>query len=126
LRLEGYIQGQQVIVKKLSGSGVDTKFALLPDDTSLIADGADSTRVVMRVTDEFDAICPFANDSIKLELDGPAEITGDNPFSLIGGTGAIWIRAKELAGKVRLTAIHPQLGPQRVEFEIAQAPPETV
>jgi len=126
LRLEGYIQGKQVIVKKFSGNGVDTKFALLPDDTSLIADGADSTRVVMRVTDEFGAICPFANDSIKLEVEGPAEITGDNPFSLIGGTGAIWIRAKEQAGTVRLTAIHPQLGPQRVEFEIGEALPERV
>jgi beta-galactosidase len=126
LRLEGYIQGKQVIVKKLSGNGVDTKFELLPDDTRLIGDGADSTRVVMRVTDEFGAIRPFANDSIKLEIEGPAEITGDNPFSLIGGTGAIWIRAKEQPGTVRLTAVHPQLGPQQLKFEIGQAPPETV
>jgi beta-galactosidase len=126
LRLEGYIQGKQVIVKRLSGNGVDAKFALLPDDTILIADGADSTRVVMRVTDEFGAICPFANDSIKLEIEGPAEITGDNPFSLIGGTGAIWIRAKEQPGTVRLTAVHPQLGSQQLEFVIGQAPPETV
>lgn len=126
LRLEGYIDGKQVIVRKLSGRGVDTQFALLPDDTSLIADGADSTRVVMRVTDEFGAIRPFANDSIKLEIEGPADILGDNPFSLIGGTGAVWIRAKEQPGTVRLTAIHPQLGPQRVEFVIGQAPPESV
>ncbi len=126
LRLEGYIHGKQVIVKKLSGNGVDTKFALLPDDTSLIADGADSTRVVMRVTDEFGAIRPFANDSIKLDIEGPAEIVGDNPFSLIGGTGAIWIRAKEQPGTVRLTAVHPQLGSKELKFEIGNAPPETV
>jgi beta-galactosidase len=126
LRLEGYIQGKQVIVKKLSGNGVDTKFELLPDDNRLIADGADSTRVVMRVTDEFGAIRPFANDSIKLEIEGPAEIIGDNPFSLVGGTGAIWIRAKEQPGTVRLTAVHPQLGPQQLKVEIGQAPPETV
>src|SRR6185437_14992451 len=82
MRIEGYIQGKQVIVKNLSGDGVDKKFALLPDDTALLADGADSTRVVLRVTDEFDRIRPFANDSVKLELDGPAELIGDNPFSL--------------------------------------------
>jgi beta-galactosidase len=126
LRLEGYIQGKQVIVKKLSGNGVDTKFELLPDDTRLIADGADSTRVVMRVTDEFGAIRAFANDSIKLEIEGPAEITGDNPFSLIGGTGAIWIRAKEQPGTVRLTAVHPQLGSKELKFDIGQGPPEIV
>ncbi len=126
LRLEGYIQGKQVIVKKYSGKGIDQKFTLLPDDKSLIADGADTTRVVLRVTDEFDAIRPFANDAIKFELEGPAELIGDNPFALIGGTGAVWIRAKEQTGSVRLTATHPVLGKQQVEFEIAAAAPEAV
>ncbi len=124
LRIEGYIQGKQVISKTLSGRGVDQKFTLLPDDTKLIADGADATRVVLRVTDEFGAIRPFANDAIKFTLDGPAEIIGDNPFSLIGGTGAIWIRAKEQPGTVKLTATHPYLGTQQLQFEIAPAPPE--
>jgi beta-galactosidase len=126
LRIEGYIQGKQVIAKTLSGKGIDQKFQLLPDDTNLVADGADTTRVVLRVTDEFGAIRPFANDAIKLELEGPAEIIGDNPFALIGGTGAIWVRAKEQAGTVRLTAVHPVLGTQRVQIELTAAAPETV
>ena len=126
LRLEGYIQGKQVIAKRMSGSGVDTKFALLPDDATLFADGADTTRVVLRVTDEFDRIRPFANDSIKFELEGPAELIGDNPFSLIGGTGAVWIRAKQQPGGVTLTATHPQLGTQRVQFELKRAEEEQV
>ncbi|HUD64364.1 MAG TPA: glycoside hydrolase family 2 TIM barrel-domain containing protein [Candidatus Sulfotelmatobacter sp.] len=126
LRIEGYIQGKQVIAKRLSGRGVDTKFMLLPDDTDLIADGADSTRVVLRVTDEFGAVQPFANDAVKFELEGPAEMVGDNPFSLIGGTGAIWIRAQERPGNVRLRAIHPYLGSQQVEIDVAGSPEETV
>ncbi len=126
LRIEGYIQGKQVIAKRLSGRGVDTKFLLLLDDTDLIADGADSTRVVLRVTDEFGAVQPFANDAVKFELEGPAEIVGDNPFSLIGGTGAIWIRAQERPGKVRLKAFHPYLGAQQVEIDVAGSPEETV
>lgn len=126
LRLEGYIQGKLAISKDYSGKGIDAKFAFLSDDTQLIADGADSTRVVFRVTDEFGAIQPFANDAVKLEIDGPAEIVGDNPFALIGGTGAIWVRAKEQGGHVRLTATHPYLGQQQVEFEIAPSTPEVV
>jgi beta-galactosidase len=126
LRLEGYIQGKQVIVKKYSGKGVDEKFTLLPDDTSLIADGADATRVVLRVTDEFDAIRPFANDAIKFEVEGPADLIGDNPFALVGGTGAVWIRTREQAGTVRLTATHPVLGKQQVEFATAPSTPEAV
>ena len=119
LRIDGYIQGKQVISKTMSGRGVDQKFALLPDHTKLNADGADTTRVVLRVTDEFDAIRPFANDPIKFEIDGAAEIIGDNPFALIGGTGAIWIRAKEQAGTVTLTGTHPVLGKRQVQFELA-------
>lgn len=126
LRIEGYIQGKQVIAKNYSGKGVDARFDLLPDDSELIGDGADSTRVVLRVTDEFGAIRPLANDAVRLELEGPADVIGDNPFSLIGGTGAVWIRAKEQPGRVRLKAIHPQLGTRLVEIEIAAAPQERI
>ncbi len=125
LRIEGYIEGKKVIARTFSGKGIDQKFSLLPDDIKLNADGADTTRVVLRVTDEFGAIRPFANDAIKLKLEGPAEIIGDNPFALIGGTGAIWIRAKELPGTVRLTATHPVLGTQHVQFELVSVAPET-
>jgi beta-galactosidase len=126
LRIEGYIDGKQVIAKTMSGRGVDQKFTLVPDDMSLNGDGADTTRVVLRVTDEFGAIRPFANDAIKFDLQGPAELIGDNPFSLIGGTGAIWIRAKEQAGTAVLTATHPVLGAQQLRFEIVGAAGETV
>ncbi len=124
LKLEGYIQGKLVITKQMSGNGVDTKFLLLPDDTRLLADGADSTRVVLRVTDEFGNVRPFANEAIKFELQGPAQLIGDNPFSLVGGTGAVWVRAQEHSGKVILKAVHPYLGPQQVEIEIAAEPDE--
>jgi beta-galactosidase len=124
LRIEGYLQGKQVITKTLSGRGVDQKFSLAADDAKLNADGADTTRVVFRVTDEFGAIRPFANDAIKLELEGPAEIIGDSPFALIGGTGAIWIRAKEQPGTVRLTATHPVLGAQKIQLELVAVAPE--
>jgi beta-galactosidase len=82
--------------------------------------------VVLRVTDEFGAIRPFGADAIRLQISGPAEIVGDNPFSLVGGQGAIWIRALEVAGKAKLLAVHPTLGVQQVEFDITQAEPEIV
>jgi beta-galactosidase len=124
LRIEGYIQGRQVIARSFSGRGVDSKFTALHDDTALVADGADTTRVVLRITDEYGAVRPFASGPIHFELTGPAELIGDNPFALVGGAGAIWIRARETPGKVRLIASHPYLPAQTVEIEIAPAPPE--
>jgi len=126
LRIEGYIGGKQVISRSFSGRGADQKFVLAPDDTMLIGNGADTTRVVLRVTDEFGAIRPFAADAVRLEITGPAEIIGDNPFSLVGGQGAVWIRTLEMSGKARLTAVHPTLGVQQVEFDVTQAEPEIV
>ena len=126
LRIEGYIQGKQVIAKRYSGKGIDQRFVIASDDTKLLADGADTTRVVLRVTDEFGVTRSLANDAIQLEVDGPAEIIGCNPFPLVGGTGAVWLRAKEQPGTVRFTAVHPALGRKTVDFEIAAAVPESV
>ncbi|MGB7546191.1 MAG: glycoside hydrolase family 2 TIM barrel-domain containing protein [Terracidiphilus sp.] len=126
LRIDGYLNGKLVISKSLSGRGVDTKFALLPDDRELMADGADTTRVVVRVTDEFGAVRTYANDPVSFTLEGPAILIGDNPFALIGGTCAVWIRAGETPGSVRLTARHPRLGSQTVDFTLTAAPEEII
>jgi beta-galactosidase len=126
LRIEGYLKGKLVATRQMSGRGSDQKFVLLPDDLTLVADGADTTRVVMRVTDEFGNIRPLANDPIMLTLEGPAELIGDNPFGLFGGRGAVWIRARESAGRVRLTAKHPRLGEQTIEVTITPAVAEVV
>jgi len=126
LRAEGYINGKLVITKTLSGRGVDSKFVLVADDKELEADGADTTRVVVRVTDEFGAMRTYANDPIAFTLEGPAKLIGDNPFALAGGTCAVWVRAGEQAGTVRLTAKHPRLGTQSVSITLKGVAEETV
>ena len=80
----------------------------------------------MRVTDEFGAIRTYANDPIVFTLEGPGRLIGDNPFSLVGGTGAVWLRAKEQPGTLKLTAEHPRLGTQVVELDITSASKESI
>src|SRR5579863_4742753 len=125
LRLDGYIGGKVVISKSMSGRGVDAKFSVTPDDTELMADGADSTRVVIRVTDEFGAPRPYANDPVTLALEGPATLIGENPIALMGGVCAVWIRAGEEPGAVRLTAKHPRLGSRTVEVRLSRTANES-
>lgn len=126
LRIDGFIQGKQVISKTFSGRGVDRQFHATPDDRELLADGADCTRIVLCVTDEFGRVRPIANDPIGFELTGPAELIGDNPFSLVGGTGAVWIRARQRPGVVILRAKHPRLGTQEITLNLKQADPELI
>lgn len=126
LRIDGFLRGKQIISKSFSGKGVDQKFEIQPDDLELTADGADATRVIFRVTDEFGRIRPIANDAIVLELEGPARLLGDNPFSLVGGTGAVWVRALEEPGQVTLRAKHPRLGVRQITIQLRRSSPEMV
>src|SRR5580693_6014707 len=110
LKIEGYIQGKLAATKMLSGSGTDDVLVVKPDDSELIGDGRDATRVVLAVTDAFGNFRPFATGAIQLSVTGPGEIVGENPFSLSGGAGAVWVKAKEAAGIISLEARHQYLG----------------
>lgn len=124
LRIEGYLHGKAVIEKRMSANGVDRQFHVQPDDTALLGDGSDMTRVVLRVTDEYGAARPFATGAIQFTLDGPGEIVGENPFALTGGVGAVWVKTREAAGQIRLHATHPVLGTQVVEIAVEAVPDE--
>lgn len=113
MRIEGYIGGKKVIDRTLSGKGVDRDFVIKADDAELRADGIDMTRVVFNVTDEFGNERPYAVGAIQFTVEN-GEIIGDNPFALIGGVGAVWIRSTEKAGLIKLTAKHPRHGTKSV------------
>ncbi|HTG91408.1 MAG TPA: glycoside hydrolase family 2 TIM barrel-domain containing protein, partial [Pyrinomonadaceae bacterium] len=126
LRIEGYIGGKKVAERKMSSKGVDKQLVVEPDDRELIGDGIDATRVVLKVTDEYGAVRPFANAAIALSLQGPAEIIGENPFALFGGVGAVWIKTKLNPGVVKLTATHQILGSKTVEIVVKAYRPSLV
>lgn len=126
LRIDGYINGAKVISKCLSAAGVDRQFHLEADDNELLGDGIDATRVVFRVTDEFGAPRPFATGAVQLTLEGPGETIGENPFALVGGVGAVWIKAKEALGQIVLKAKHPILGERTVRIPVKEAAEEVV
>lgn len=126
LKLEGYIGGKLAITKQMTGRGADRQLLVAADDLELVGDGIDATRVVMRVTDEYGAVRPLANAAIKLSLEGPGEIVGENPFSLFGGVGAVWIKTREAAGLIRLTATHPTLGSKTLQIRVKEGQSEIV
>ena len=126
LRIDGYIGGKQVISKSLSGRGVGRKFSAVADDTTLAADGADTTRVVLRVTDEFDAILPFVNDAVR------SRVSRDRRRSSATIRFRCWRNRSHLgqgAGDGRQGEVdcHSSVAwRQQVEFDIVPAAPEYV
>jgi beta-galactosidase len=126
MKIEGYIDGKKVITKTLSGRGADRQLLVEPDDRELIGDGIDATRIVLKVTDEYGSVRPLANAPIALSLTGPGEIIGENPFALFGGVGAVWIKTKQAAGIISLTARHQVLGSKTIKIDIKPQRPSMI
>lgn len=124
LHIEGYTDNEKVISRSFSGRGVDEDFQIESDDAELVGDGSDATRVVLRVTDEYGAYRPFATGAVLLGIEGPGEIVGENPFALVGGVGAVWVKAHESSGTVQLSATHQFLGERTIEIRVRQSPEE--
>jgi beta-galactosidase len=104
LRVVGYVDGQAVIEQRIAADGVPRKLELRADDDVIGADGSDMTRITVRVTDKYGNRLPFATAAIHFEVSGDADFVGENPFSLIGGQGAVYIRARHTPGVVTVRA----------------------
>jgi beta-galactosidase len=126
LKIEGYIGDKLAVTKTFSGRGVDAQLHLDPDDNELDGDGIDATRLVLRVTDEYGGPRQFASGVVTLAVDGPGEIVGETPFSLVGGVGAVWIKSKEASGTITVTARHGVLGMKNVTIRVRQVPAERI
>jgi beta-galactosidase len=122
LQIDGYIRGDKVISRKFSGKAIDRQLLVEPDDAQLTGDGRDVTRVVLRAADQYGNTQQFASGSVALSIEGPGEIIGENPFGLVGGAGAVWVRTKQASGLVRLRASHQYLGSKEVTIQVVDAP----
>jgi beta-galactosidase len=109
LHLVGYVKGEKAAEQWISSFGVPHALELTPDDTELQADGADMTRLVFKIVDEYGNRMPYATQSVSFEIDGPAELIGENPFALVGGQAALYVKAKREAGVVTIRATTARL-----------------
>jgi beta-galactosidase len=109
LRLVGYVKGQAVAEQPMAADGVPQALVLEPDDTELKADGADMTRLVFRIVDKYGNRLPYSMQPVSFEIDGPADLIGENPFALVGGQAALYVRARHEAGTVSIRATTPRL-----------------
>ncbi len=125
LRLDGYLDDELVITRILSGRGVDHMMSVALDDITLAADGADATRLVMQVTDEYGNARPFATGALQISVTGPATVVGDNPIALTGGVAVVWLRAGEEPGEVGITVTHPTLGATSVGITVQKVAGES-
>jgi beta-galactosidase len=103
LKVIGYINNQPVAQREIDATGLPKALSLELDDSEIVADGADITRAVLKLTDQFGNRIPYANIIASFEVEGPVELIGENPIGLFGGQVAVYLKAKHESGTATLT-----------------------
>jgi beta-galactosidase len=117
LHVVGYIGGRAVTELRMSSNPALDRLVLDLEDSEIVADGSDATRVSFRALDAYGNQRPYVTGNVSLSLAGPAQLIGQNPFAFeeYGGVGGAIIRSQAgRTGQVTLSARHPTLGAARV------------
>ena len=118
LRVVGYIGNESVIEQQIDSTGLPAKLVLELDDNILKADSRDMTRVVFKITDRFGNTLPYSHQVVTFDCDGPGKLIGENPFALVGGQAALYIRTIDQVGKLTITAHTRGLKTEKVTIQI--------
>jgi beta-galactosidase len=118
LRVVGFLDGKAVAEQHIACDGLPQQLICEADDRELVADGSDMTRIAFWVGDRYRNPLPYVSTAVRLTAVGPATIVGENPFSLVGGVGAVYLRAGRRAGTVTVTAAAPRLTVQTLKVHI--------
>jgi len=118
LRVVGLLGGKVAAQQRIAADGIPRQLILRADDGELSADGADMTRLTFCVADAYGNALPFVSAAVTLEASGPAGIVGENPFPLVAGVGAVYLRAARTPGRAVVTASAPRLAAQTVRVRI--------
>jgi beta-galactosidase len=108
----------------MSSNPARDRLALTVDDTSIQADGSDTTRVTFRALDAYGNQRPYVTGTVTLAVTGPAVLIGDNPFAFgtFGGVGGAFVRSTAGGtGRVTVTASHATLGSASVSLTVTPA-----
>ncbi|MBN2306010.1 MAG: glycoside hydrolase family 2 protein, partial [Anaerolineae bacterium] len=118
LTVRGFINGQCVAEQKIAADHVPDRLILQTHTAQLQANGADMARITVQIVDRYGNVLPYQLRSIEFSLGGDAKLIGENPFPLLGGQGACYIKSGHTGGTVILTARTVDLPPVSIEVAV--------
>jgi beta-galactosidase len=74
LKAVGLDGGQPVATKEVRTAGPPARVTLLPDRTTIAADGSDLSFVTVRIEDKDGQLCPNADNLVRFKVDGAGRI----------------------------------------------------
>lgn len=82
-------------------------------------DTYDTTRIAVKALSQTGGVLPYANDVVKITTSDNIEVIGDNPFALIGGQRAFWVKTVGKSGVATITLESP-IGTQQISLNITK------
>jgi fibronectin type 3 domain-containing protein len=136
LNIQGHVEWDNVITNTIVTTGTPAAIALIPDRSTILADGCDVSVVTVAVLDSQGLVVPTASNNVTFTVNGGAIIGvgNGNPSSheadnasqrmVFNGLAEVIVQSTNLAGSVTLTASSPGLTSTNITItEAASLPP---
>jgi beta-galactosidase len=137
LQAIGYNNGVAVLTNTITTTGPAAQIALLPDRSTILADGRDVSVVTVEVLDTQGNVVPTATNNISFSISGGGAISGvgnGNPSSheadnasqrmVFNGLAEVIVQSTNQPGSITLTAISTGLTSTNITItEAATLPP---
>lgn len=96
---EGYIDNK-CVVKTQRSQVFKPVLKMQVDKSTLVEEQTyDTTRIVLRLLDDYGNDIIYAHDAVVIETEGPIEVIGPKVVSLIGGSTGFWIKTTGKIGE---------------------------
>ncbi|MCK8060092.1 MULTISPECIES: glycoside hydrolase family 2 TIM barrel-domain containing protein [unclassified Fusibacter] len=117
---KGYKDG--LCVTEVKKSQVFKPSLLVTIDSTILVEEAtyDTTRIVVRLVDDYGNEITYASDTVRVETLGPIEMIGPKVLSLIGGSIGFWIRTTGDQGQAQVIVHSERFGRIKKSVEVVK------
>ncbi len=130
LRATGVMNGSEQEEIVLTTAGKPSSIRLIPDRSTLSADGQDLSFVLVEIVDEDDRLCPQSEAVVEYQLSGVGTLAAigngnlstretyqANPRQVFHGKSLVVVRSSETPGTIEIEASSPGLKPSKTALQ---------
>ena len=115
VKINGFIDRKLAISRQFVADPVPTNLEIIPD-LEEVSIGTD-VRVIIRALDQVGNKMRYLNETISVNLSGPAIIFGPNSIPLRAGSAGFWIRSLGL-GKIKISIISNRFSQKEISIVV--------
>ena len=122
LKVIGYINNKKVIEKKYIKNPIfrELEIKIDNDEINSVSNGStwDATRITVKAVDDAKNRLPYINEAIKIDVEGPGELIGnDNPV-LEGGYYSFWVKSNNKNGIIKIKISNYRVETKTIEIKV--------